>query len=464
MFNELKVTADTCSVGPLHLGRSKEQSVQLPICPDKSLTHRALIFAGMAEGISVIKNPLDSDDCRGTLNALRQLGVGFEPQKNDRDDVVWYVRSPGIKAWRSPSAEIDLGNSGTSARLLTGLFAGVPGLHVTLRGDHSLMKRPMARVIEPLRSMGAQIESTSGGADGATLPLTITGTLLSPIHHKLTSASAQVKSALLLAGSTCKGEMVVSQPSGSRDHTENIFDWLGAVISRSDYCGIETIKIVGPWMPGAFECDIPSDPSSIAFFAALAALHPGLAIMAPRVLLNPSRTGFFRILQRMGVEVSTVMDPDSSGTLGEFTGSCKFYRRVGEPLKPIVLAPDEVQSMIDEVPILAVVAGFADGVSILRGLGELRFKESNRLDMTARLMGLAGLACEVVGDSLQISGRLSARAFSFSSDDHRLVMAAMVLSSRGDKVSDISGLRWIETSFPLFVSLFQNIYSVMARD
>lgn len=464
MFNELKVTADTCSVGPLHLGRNKEQSVQLPICPDKSLTHRALIFAGMAEGISAIKNPLDSDDCRGTLNALRQLGVGFKQQENDRGESVWFLKSPGINAWRSPLAEIDLGNSGTSARLLTGLFAGIPGLRVTMRGDHSLMKRPMARVVEPLRSMGAQIESTSGGADGATLPLTITGKLLNPIYHKLTSPSAQVKSALLLAGSLCTGEMVVSQPSGSRDHTENIFDWLGAVISRSNYCGIETTKIVGPWRPGVFECDIPSDPSSVAFFAALAALHPGLAVQANKVLLNPSRTGFFRVLQRMGVEVSAVMDPDFSGTLGEMTGSCTFYRRVGDPLRPIVIASDEVQSMIDEVPILAVLAGFADGVSILRGLAELRFKESNRLDMTARLLGLAGLSCEVVGDGLQISGRSSARAFSFSSDDHRLVMAAMVLSSRGDKVSDISGLRWIQTSFPLFVSLFQNIYSVMARD
>jgi 3-phosphoshikimate 1-carboxyvinyltransferase len=455
--------ADGCSVGPLSNGRHAEGNIELPTCPDKSLTHRALIFASMAKGRSVIKSPLDSDDCMATRDAFLQLGVSFTEEKDQEDRIVWLVNSPGMLAWRSPTKEIDLGNSGTSARLLTGLFSGMPGLRMTITGDQSLQKRPMARVIDPLRNMGADIESAIGGADGATLPLTITGKQLSPRTHSLPTPSAQVKSALLLAGVTCSGLTVVGQPMGGRDHTENMLESLGASIKRSNYLGFETTQIVGPWMPNAFDCEIPSDPSSVAFFAAMAALHPGLKVTAKRVLTNATRIGFFNALERMGVSVSVVPDAIKTDGIGENTGCWTFYRAPGQPLKSINLSAEEIPALIDEVPILSVVAAFADGVSTISGLAELRVKESDRLDTTARLLELAGIQCNTAGDVLQISGSTVGHAFSFGSDDHRLVMAAMVLASRGDKTSNIQGLRWIRTSFPLFMQIFQNIYSVMTH-
>lgn len=455
--------ADGCSVGPLSNGRHAEGNIQLPTCPDKSLTHRALIFASMAKGRSVIKSPLDSDDCMATRNAFLQLGVSFTEEKDQEDRLVWFVNSPGMLAWRSPTTEIDLGNSGTSARLLTGLFSGVPGLRMTITGDQSLQKRPMARVVDPLKNMGADLESAIGGADGATLPLTITGKQLTARTHSLQTPSAQVKSALLLAGVTCTGLTLVSQPMGGRDHTENMLESLGASIQRSNYIGFETTQIVGPWSPNAFDCEIPSDPSSVAFFAAMAALHPGLKITAQRVLTNTTRIGFFKVLERMGVSVSVVPDGIKADGIGENTGCWTFYRAPGQPLKSINLSAEEIPSLIDEVPILSVVTAFADGVSTISGLAELRVKESDRLDTTARLLDLAGIQCKTAGDVLQISGSSRALAFSFGSDDHRLVMAAMVLASRGDKTSNIQGLRWIRTSFPLFMQIFQNIYSVMTQ-
>jgi 3-phosphoshikimate 1-carboxyvinyltransferase len=455
--------ADGCSVGPLSNGWHAERNIQLPTCPDKSLTHRALIFASMAKGRSVIKSPLDSDDCMATRNAFLQLGVSFTEEKDQEDRLVWFVNSPGMLAWRSPTKEIDLGNSGTSARLLTGLFSGVPGLRITITGDQSLQKRPMARVIDPLRNMGADLESAIGGADGATLPLTITGKQLTARTHSLQAPSAQVKSAILLAGVTCNGLTLVRQPMGGRDHTENMLESLGAGIQRSNYLGFETTQIVGPWSPSSFDCEIPSDPSSVAFFAAMAALHPGLKVTAQRVLTNTTRTGFFNALERMGVSVSVVPDGIKADVIGEDTGCWTFYRVPGQPLKSINLSAEEIPSLIDEVPILSVVAAFADGVSTISGLAELRVKESDRLDTTARLLELAGVRCGITGDALQIYGSNVAHAFSFGSDDHRLVMAAMVLASRGDKTSNIHGLRWIRTSFPLFVRVFQNIYSVMTH-
>jgi 3-phosphoshikimate 1-carboxyvinyltransferase len=464
VFNQVNSSADACAVVPLAKGRSREYGIELPTCPDKSLTHRAVIFASMAKGRSVIVSPLDSDDCLATRRAFVQLGVSFSEEKNEKQKLVWVVDSPGIQAWHSPTDDIDLGNSGTSARLLTGLFSGIPGLRVRITGDHSLQKRPMARVIEPLRAMGAEIEAAVGGFDGATLPLTITGASLISRYHNLKTPSAQIKSALLLAGTTCRGQTVVKQPGGSRDHTENLLDALGACVRRSNYLGSETTEIVGPWMPRAFHCEIPSDPSSVSFFAAMAALHPGLKVTARRVLTNQARTGFFTALERMGVKVSVIPDEEKSENLGEGTGTWSFYRAPGHELKPITISAEDIPALIDEVPILSVVAAFAEGVSTIGGLAELRVKESDRLDMTAKLLDLAGITCKITDECLQVTGSTGARAFSFGSDDHRLVMAAMVLATRGDKSSNIKGLQWIRTSFPLFVHVFQNIYSVMTHD
>jgi 3-phosphoshikimate 1-carboxyvinyltransferase len=464
VVNEFIVTADSCLVGPLVLGRQQGLTLNLPDCPDKSLTHRAIMLASMARGHSSIFTPLASGDCLATRAAFTKLGVRFTEEKDASQRLIWRVNSPGMSRWQSPATPIDLGNSGTSARLLTGLFAGVAGLKVTITGDASLQRRPMARVIQPLRSMGAEIVSTGGGGDGETLPLTITGKVLTARHHHLKTPSAQVTSALILAGLSCQGQSVIEKPIGGRDHTEVILNFMGASLDRSNDLGLETIRLNGPWIPEPFACQIPSDPSSVAFFAALAALHPGLTVTVNRLLISKTRTGFFRVLERMGVTVFVTKDQFLGQQLGEATASYSFYLSPGQALKPVNVHQNEVQALIDEVPILAVVASFAEGISKIQGLTELKVKESDRLSATHELLALAGVPCEVHVDALEVRGVRRVSAFSFGSQDHRMVMAAMVLASKGDNKSNISGLDWIGTSFPAFVRLFENLYSFMGSE
>ena len=427
-----------------------------PASADKSLTHRAVMLASMASGVSEIVNPLDGDDCSATRSVFQNLCVEISENQTQDGKKSWTVHSPGMDRWRSPMVEQDLGNSGTSARLLTGLFAGVPGLTVTLTGDESLRSRPMTRVVEPLRNMVAKI---SGPNDGATLKLTITGTSIKFTTHYLGTPSAQIKSALLLAGISADGETLIDIPSGGRDHTEIMLNALGAMIRRTWRFGRELISIVGPWRPKNFHCEIPTDPSSVAFFGALAALHPGMQCRAHRVLQNPTRIGFFKVLSRMGVEVVWSDVDKSHKYLGETVANLMVYRAADRHLKAINIHQDDIAAMIDEIPALAVLCSFAEGTSMISGLAELRVKESDRLSAIEALLKAAGIDVRVEEDSLVIAGQTSASAFNFSSQDHRMVMSAMILATRAAAPSTISGLSWIRTSFPLFLEAFQNIKS-----
>jgi 3-phosphoshikimate 1-carboxyvinyltransferase len=453
---------DSCEVGPLKGWPSGDGHLELPICADKSMTHRALIFASIASGRSVIGRPLNSDDCLATKKAFCQLGVSIKDVLSADGALSWVVESGGIEAWRSPHEPIDVGNSGTAARLLTGLFSGVSGLKVRLTGDQSMRGRPMGRVIEPLRAMGAIIESSEGGKDGSCLPLTITGSILQPRSLTLSTPSAQVKSALLLAGLRSAGQSQIELPAGTRDHTEKMLAYFGANISSRTYLGRQIVQITGPWKPTPINCVIPSDPSSVAFFAAMAALHPGLKLVAHGVLTNKTRRGFFDVLKTMGVHVDWSNDPETDRGLGEETATLTVYRDPDTNLIPIRLSAQQTRLMIDEIPILAVVCGLVSGTSKLEGLSELRVKESDRLLETQDLLTKAGVPCDVLGDSLEIHGgrRIlgrGLRAFSFSSQDHRLVMSAVVLATKAGQPSRIHGLKWISTSFPLFLPIFQNI-------
>lgn len=421
------------------------------------------MLASMASGRTRILNPLSSADCLATRAAFEQLGVRITETTDPCGGLIWLVDSKGPSSWNSPKIAIDLGNSGTSARLLTGLFAGIGGLEVTLVGDHSLERRPMARVVEPLRNMGAKISGFSPKSDENTLPLTITGSVLEPRSHVLQVPSAQVKSAIILAALSTRGSTQIDLPSGTRDHTEIMLSSLGANIRSSSYLGREKIAVVGPWVPQPFECHVPNDPSSVSFFAALAALHAGIKVTAERVLMNPRRTGFFSALGNMGLEVSWSKDLQKDDDLGEVSGSVSFYRPPGRPLLPLKIGGESAKAMIDEIPILGVVCAFADGVSEINGLAELRVKESDRLTMIQQLLQGAGVTCEVGGESLRISGRDRVTAFSFASEDHRLVMASMVLATKADKSSNIQGINWISTSFPLFLETFQNIRGMRAK-
>ncbi len=455
---------DSCDVTPLKHGPSGTHELALPVCPDKSMTHRALIFASMASGRSVITSPLGSDDCLATKKAFCQLGVSIKDVTSIDGALSWVVESGGVESWKSPVGDIDVGNSGTAARLLAGLFSGVPGLNIRLTGDQSMRQRPMGRVIEPLRDMGATIESSAGGNDGSRLPLTITGRRLYPRTHNLSTPSAQVKSALLLAGLGSAGQTQVELPAGTRDHTEKMLWHFGANIFRRIYLGREKVQVTGPWRPSPINCVIPSDPSSVAFFAALAALHPGLKVVARRVLTNPTRRGFFDVLSAMGVQVEWSKDPETSESLGEETATLTVQRDPDTDLVPVRLNAEQTRLMIDEIPILSVVCGLVAGTSKLEGLSELRVKESDRLLETQNLLTKAGIPCDVRGESLEIHGgrRIvggGLRAFSFSSQDHRLVMSAVVLATKAGQPSRIHGLKWTSTSFPLFLPIFQNINS-----
>ena len=430
---------------------------------DKSLTHRALIFAAMAKGKSRIRNPLRSGDCLGTLAALRQLGVEVDEDPQAQGGVAqWSIQSPGITGLKNPgSGVLDLGNSGTAARLLLGMLAGIQGLKVKLTGDHSLSRRPMGRVVEPLLRMGAHIDRGESGdnlSSSPTLPLTITGSVLRATHHVAHIASAQVKSALLIAGLQADGETLVTLPDGGRDHTERMLAALGAMISSRHHNGFETVSIHGPFKLPPLEAEIPADPSSAAFFAALAVLHPGLEISCVRVLRNSRRAGFYEVLARMGVEVIWDHQGDGQEFLGESVADLVVRRRGRAALSPVDVAAGDVVTMIDEIPILSVLLAMVEGESRIFGLGELRTKESDRLAEIARLLTAAGRDVDIRGDCLVIRGGSGpCQSFEYAGDDHRLLMSAIVLATRAQGPSKIFGTAWIDTSFPLFLEGFQNI-------
>lgn len=442
---------------------------EVPSSPDKSMTHRAVMLASMATGDSEIVNPLESEDCLATLRVFKNLGVRFLEGQLPTGEKIWRLSSPGMDHWKSPVAIQDLGNSGTSARLLTGLFSGVSGLNVSLTGDSSLQKRPMARVVEPLRNMGAKI---AGPSDGAYLPLTITGSELRSVTASLTIPSAQIKSALIFAGLSVRGRTIIELPEGGRDHTENMLSDLGAMILVSRSMGQETVSIIGPWRPPPFRGDVPADPSSVAFFAALAALHPGLRIIAKNVLANPTRVGFYNVLSRMGLRViwedeSTSQElgerKGSDGLKSKFMGECArtvtVSRFPNDFLRAVDVSEVEAATMIDEIPILAVLCAFAEGSSVIRGLRELRVKESDRLEAILELLKAANVEAFADSDSLTIIGRKDVRGVQYSSTDHRMVMSAIILASSASSRSEIGGIPWIDTSFPLFLKSFQHIKS-----
>jgi 3-phosphoshikimate 1-carboxyvinyltransferase len=410
-------------------------------CPaDKSITHRSVMFAAMAKGRSRIERPLLGADCRSTMAAFRALGVAIDVGTADLA-----VDSPGWDGWQSPVVPLDFGNSGTTARLLTGVFAATEGLFVTCFGDGSLSKRPMGRVVDPLRRAGAAIVGRHGGH---LLPLAISGQRLRPMHHTVDKATAQVKSALVLAGLAVDGETAVTLPAGGRDHTERMLTALGAKLSVATAKGEETIAVKGPFRPQAGTFRVPGDPSSAAFFAVLGALGGGRIEIAG-VLENPTRTGFEVILERMGVRLSKSAPRLGNGLLEP---EVDLTIAGGAPLMGVDMEPELAPSLIDEIPILAVCAMFARGESRFRGLGELRVKESDRLAKTIELVGAAGGKARAEGDDLIVSGGLSrARAFTYDPDeDHRLAMAAAVAAKYADGPCTVLDPSCVAVSFPGF--------------
>ena len=411
--------------------------------PDKSITHRALLAAGAASGRSRLHNPLDTGDCISTRRCLQALGVEIEELRGGQTGLSLEMEGRGLRGLREPADVLDAGNSGTTARLLAGQLAGQK-LFAVLNGDGSLRSRPMLRVVEPLREMGACI---TGRNQGANLPLVFAPARggLRPIEYRLTVSSAQVKSALMFAALRAEGTVRIGGAIDSRDHTERLFDFLGLPLRRSpQWLTLEPAAEVP-----CFELTVPGDVSSAAFPIA-AALIGGGELLVEDCGLNPSRLGFVEVLKRMGARIEM---EEQRRTGGEPVG---YLRILPGPLRAVEVQPEEVPSCIDELPLLAVLGAFAEGTTVVRGAGELRHKESDRLEAVARLLAAVGGCVELAQDGFALQGPQSLASGRVDpKGDHRIAMAGAVLGAGIPGGVTVAGFEAAAVSFPDFVAAFR---------
>ncbi|TPW36361.1 3-phosphoshikimate 1-carboxyvinyltransferase [Oecophyllibacter saccharovorans] len=431
---------------------------------DKSISHRALMFAALAEGRTQITGLLEGEDVLRTAQAMQALGAEISRNADSAGKVVWSVTGCGPQGLQEPARVLDMGNSGTGARLLSGLLATRP-INTLMTGDDSLCARPMQRVTVPLSDMGAHFVTRSGGR----LPMAVEGTGNGKaITYRLPVASAQVKSAVLLAGLNCAGETVVEEPVPTRDHTENMLRHFGVPVrveplepSAPQADTGKRISLSGPARLTARDVTVPGDPSSAAFPLVAALLVPGSDLVIETVGLNPLRTGLLTTLVEMGAALE-IRNIRTEG--GEQVGDLHVRSGV---LKAVDVPAARAPAMIDEYPVLAVACAFAAGTSRLRGLGELRVKESDRLASTVALLQANGVEVETEGDDLVIHG-VGARGSATTGAaigggqvrtrmDHRLAMSAIVLGLAGGKPVAIDDTSFIETSFPDFIPLMNEL-------
>jgi 3-phosphoshikimate 1-carboxyvinyltransferase len=403
---------------------------RLRVPGDKSISHRALIFAALADGRSSITHLATGGDVHATRVALTALGVRLR----DAGDAV-VIDAGGIDRWWEPDAVLDCDNSGTTMRIMAGALAGRPFLSI-LTGDASLRGRPMRRVVDPLRAMGAVID---GRDDASHAPLVIRGGALRGMTHDLPVASAQVKSACIVAGLQAGGTTVINSPGASRDHSERMLGALGAPVT------VDGLRVqVEAGAPSAFELDVPGDPSSAAFFAVGAAITPGSDVVLEGMSCNPTRIGFLDVLRRMGADLELTVQGDACGEpFGEL-------RVRASTLHATTIEGDEVPNVIDEIPALAIAAAFADGVTDIRDAEELVVKESNRIGALHQELSQLGLGVEARSDGLQIRGGQPAAAALKSHGDHRIAMAAAIAANAIDGESTVRGWRAVDSSYPEF--------------
>jgi 3-phosphoshikimate 1-carboxyvinyltransferase len=421
---------------------------------DKSISHRALLIGASAVGETEITGLLEAGDIMATAGALRALGIEIERAGGDASaDPVWRVWGRGVGGLAEPETVLDLGNSGTGARLLMGLLASHPFASM-LTGDASLRERPMARVMEPLGRMGAEFTARGGG--GGRLPVTVHGTdRLRPVTETLEVASAQVKSAILFAGLNTQGRTTVVEPNPSRDHTELLLRHFGADVSvRDESGGARRISVAGyPELAGA-KVTVPGDFSSAAFPLVAALLVPGSKLKLRRVGLNPLRSGLLQTLEEMGARIEIHDLRDQGGET-----FADLHAEHG-PLKGVTVPAARAPSMIDEYPILGVAAACAAGVTHFEGIGELRVKESDRLAAMAQGLEAAGVPVEEGDDSLTIHGAGGAPkggATIASRLDHRIAMSFLVLGAASEAPITIDDGATIATSFPEFTDIMNRL-------
>ncbi len=403
---------------------------ELRVPGDKSIAHRALMLAAIAHGDSRIEDVPDGADVRATADCLRTLAVDLRPTGSGVA-----VRGRGIEAWKTPAHDLQCANSGTTMRLLAGLLAGSP-VRATLVGDTSLQRRPMDRVVRPLRRMGARITAGEGRA-----PLRIEGTTLTGVEHQLARPSAQVKSALLLAGLHATGETIVIEPSPTRDHTERLLRMMGATLTvDGNRITVRRAERLAPLV-----LSVPGDFSSAAFLLGAAALRPGWSATVRGVGLNPSRTRFLDILRAMGASVAVAPDPDQDL---EPTGMVTVQ---GARLRAVDLDGEDVAQAIDEVPLLLAMATQAEGATRVTGAGELRIKESDRLAAMAEGLRRLGARVEEEADGMTVAGPTSLRAATVDAHgDHRIAMALAVAALTAGGPVQVSGAASVAVSYPGF--------------
>jgi 3-phosphoshikimate 1-carboxyvinyltransferase len=390
------------------------------------------MFAALANGPSQLAHLATGADVAATRRALEHLGVRI---KAGRDGSVT-VRGAGAEGLREADDVVDCANSGTTMRVLSGILAGRPFLTL-LTGDSSLRQRPMARVAEPLRRMGATIDGRDGGNFA---PLAVRGGALTGCRHELPVASAQVKSALLLAGLQADGSTEVVSPALSRDHTERMLAAFGAPLTVDGL----TVR-VEPGEPKPFELVVPGDPSSAAFFVVAATITPGSHVVLEDVCLNPTRIAFVDVLRRMGASIELVHHGERAG---EPVGDLVVQYA---PLGATVIEGDEVPSLLDEVPALAIAAAFADGVTEIRDAAELVVKESDRIGTVNQELAQLGVGCEPRPDGLVIRGGAPRPGLLKSHGDHRVAMAGAVAANALDGSTTIRGWRCVASSYPGFL-------------
>jgi 3-phosphoshikimate 1-carboxyvinyltransferase len=414
---------------------------------DKSISHRALILGALSVGETRISGLLEGEDVLNTAKSMQALGARVERT----GPFAWSVRGVGVAGFAQPAAPLDFGNSGTGCRLVMGAVAGCP-ISAVFDGDASLRSRPMRRILDPLELMGAKAGETR---EGGRLPLTLHGAREPvPILYRTPVASAQIKSAVLLAGLAAPGVTTVIEQEASRDHTELMLKHFGAqIVATIEGSHGRRIALTGqPELHGA-DVVVPADPSSAAFPIVAALIVEGSDIVFSDVMTNPLRTGLFTTLREMGAHIE---ESEVRGDAGEPMAQLRVR---ASKLRGVVVPPERAPSMIDEYLVLAVAASFAEGTTIMRGLQELRVKESDRLEATADMLRVNGVKVEVAGDDLIVEGRghVPGGGLVATHMDHRIAMSALVMGLAADKPVKVDDTAFIATSFPDFIPMMRGL-------
>jgi 3-phosphoshikimate 1-carboxyvinyltransferase len=436
---------------PLEARKSQSLTGPVRVPGDKSISHRALILGALAVGETRITGLLEGEDVLNTAKAMQALGAQVERQADDKGAPIWSVRGVGTAGFAAPEAPLDFGNSGTGCRLVMGAVAGCP-ISATFDGDASLRGRPMRRILDPLELMGARVTSQS---EGGRLPLALQGARDPlPILYRTPVASAQIKSAVLLAGLSAPGITTVIESEASRDHTELMLRHFGAQISsqREGSHGRRIALTGQPELHGAGVV-VPADPSSAAFPIVAALITDGSDIVLTDVMTNPLRTGLFTTLREMGASI------EESETRGDAGEPMAQLRVRASKLRGVEVPAERAPSMIDEYLVLAVAAAFAEGTTIMRGLQELRVKESDRLEATAAMLRVNGVKVEISGNDMIVEGRghVPGGGLVATHMDHRIAMSALVMGCAADAPVKVDDTAFIATSFPDFIPMMRRL-------